>query len=29
VHRARGMEKMCVRSVAELVRMLERGRIAG
>jgi FixJ family two-component response regulator len=28
VHRARGMEKMCVRSVAELVRMLERGRIA-
>ena len=29
VHRARGMEKMCVRSVAELVRLVERGRVAG
>jgi FixJ family two-component response regulator len=29
VHRARGMEKMCVRSVAELVRLVERGRIHG
>jgi FixJ family two-component response regulator len=28
VHRARGMEKMCVRSVAELVRLVERGRVA-
>jgi FixJ family two-component response regulator len=29
VHRARGMEKMCVRSVAELVRLVERGRVPG
>jgi FixJ family two-component response regulator len=29
VHRARGMEKMRVRSVAELVRMVERARFAG
>lgn len=28
VHRARGMEKMRVRSVAELVRLVERGRMA-
>jgi len=28
VHRARGMEKMCVRSVAELVRLVERARAA-
>jgi FixJ family two-component response regulator len=28
VHRARGMEKMCVRSVAELVRLVERGRLS-
>jgi len=27
VHRARGMEKMCVRSVAELVRIVERSRM--